>query len=222
MANLTLTAQTRSDTGKGAGKKMRKAGKIPAVLYGKGQEGTPLTLESMDVSRLLSTHGATTSILELEITGGGTSSKKNIFIKEIQKHPYREEVVHMDLFEVAMDQEISVMVPVEVLGEPEGVSMGGILEMKRREIEITSLPDQIPDSIKIDVSSLQIGDSVHVEDIQPPDGVKIDFETNYTILSVVVPAAEPEPEEEAEEVVEGEEVEEKEAPEKEEEEAGEE
>jgi large subunit ribosomal protein L25 len=222
MANLTLSAEARSDTGKGAGRKMRRAGKIPAVLYGKGQEGTPLILESMDVSRLLATHGATTNILELELKDGGKSSKKNILIKEIQKHPFREEVIHLDLFEVSMDQEISVMVPIEVAGESEGVKAGGILEMKRREIEIVSLPDRIPDSILIDISALQIGDAVHVEEITPPEGVQIPFEANYTILSIVAPAAEPEPEEVEEEAVEGEEAEEKEAPEKEEEEAGEE
>lgn len=220
MAELRLSAEARSDTGKGAGRKMRRAGKIPAVLYGKGQEGIPLTLESMDVSRLLATHGATTSVLKLEFKDGGKNLKKNILIKEIQKHPFREEVVHMDLFEVALDQEISVMVPVEVTGESQGVKAGGILEMKRRELEIVSLPDRIPDSIVIDITDLQVGDVVHVGDITPPDGVRIPFEANFTILSVVAPAAEPE--EVEEEAVEGEEVEEKEPGEVEEEEAGEE
>jgi large subunit ribosomal protein L25 len=222
MTDLKLSAEARSDTGKGAGRRMRRAGKIPAVLYGKGQEGIPITLESMDVSHLLATHGATTSVLKLEVKDGGKSLKKNILIKEIQKHPFREEVIHMDLFEVAMDEDISVMVPVEITGEAVGVKEGGILEMKRRELEIVSLPDRIPDSIVIDISALQIGDAVHVENITPPEGVRIPFEANFTILSVVAPAVEPEPEEEEEEAAEGEVVEGKEAAEEEEEESGEE
>jgi large subunit ribosomal protein L25 len=222
MANLKLSAETRSDTGKNAGRKLRRAGKVPAVLYGKGQESVSLTLDTLDVTHLLATHGATTSILELEIKDGGRNSKKNILIKEVQKHPFREEVVHMDLFEVTMDQDVSVMVPVELTGEAEGVKMGGILEMKRRELEIVSLPDRIPDSIVVDISTLQVGDVVHVSDITPPDGVQIPYEANFTILSVVAPAAEPEPEEVEEEAAEEEAAEKAEAAEKEEEEAGEE
>ena len=223
MTALKLSAETRSDAGKGIGRKLRRAGKIPAVLYGKGQGGVSLTLDTQDVSHLLASHGATTSILELEIQDGGKSSKRNILIKEIQKHPFREEVLHLDLLEVAMDQKVSVMVPIEVIGESAGVKMGGILEMKRRDLEIVCYPDRIPDSIVIDISALEIGDVVHVEGIMPPDDVQIPFDANFTILSVVAPAAEPEPVEvEEEEAAEEEAVEKEAAPEREEEEAGEE
>ena len=190
MATLRLSAETRSDTGKGAAKKMRRAGRIPAILYGRGQEGVSLSLGNKEVSHLLANPGAMTNVLELEITDSGKSSKKNILVKKIQKHPFREEVLHMDLLEIALDQKISVMVPIELAGESEGVKMGGILEMKRRELEITSLPNQIPDTIVIDITELQIGDAVHVEDITPPDGAQISFESNFTVLSVVAPAAE--------------------------------
>jgi large subunit ribosomal protein L25 len=128
----------------------------------------------------------------------------------------------MDLLEVTMDQDVSVMVPVEITGEAEGVKIGGILEMKRRELEVISLPDRIPDSIVVDISALQIGDVVHVADITPPDGVQIPYEANFTILSVVAPAAEPEPEEVEEEVAEEEVAEKEKAAEEEEEEVSEE
>ena len=223
MATLRLSAETRSDTGKGAAKKMRRAGRIPAILYGRGQEGVSLSLGNKEVSHLLANPGAMTNVLELEITDSGKSSKKNILVKKIQKHPFREEVLHMDLLEIALDQKISVMVPIELAGESEGVKMGGILEMKRRELEITSLPNQIPDTIVIDITELQIGDAVHVEDITPPDGAQIFFESNFTVLSVVAPAAEIEEEEAEEEEAEGEAAPgEEAAPEKEEEEGGEE
>lgn len=223
MATLRLSAETRSDTGKGAAKKMRRAGRIPAILYGRGQEGVSLSLGNKEVSHLLANPGAMTNVLELEITDSGKSSKKNILVKKIQKHPFREEVLHLDLLEIALDQKISVMVPIELAGESEGVKMGGILEMKRRELEITSLPNQIPDTIVIDITELQIGDAVHVEDITPPDGAQISFESNFTVLSVVAPAAEIEEEEAEEEEAEGEAAPgEEAAPEKEEEEGGEE
>ena len=223
MATLRLSAETRSDTGKGAAKKMRRAGRIPAILYGRGQEGVSLSLGNKEVSHLLANPGAMTNVLELEITDSGKSSKKNILVKKVQKHPFREEVLHLDLLEIALDQKISVMVPIELAGESEGVKMGGILEMKRRELEITSLPNQIPDTIVIDITELQIGDAVHVEDITPPDGAQISFESNFTVLSVVAPAAEIEEEEAEEEEAEGEAAPgEEAAPEKEEEEGGEE
>ena len=223
MATLRLSAETRSDTGKGVAKKMRRAGRIPAILYGRGQEGVSLSLGNKEVSHLLANPGAMTNVLELEITDSGKSSKKNILVKKIQKHPFREEVLHMDLLEIALDQKISVMVPIELAGESKGVKMGGILEMKRREREITSLPNQIPDTIVIDITELQIGDAVHVEDITPPDGAQISFESNFTVLSVVAPAAEIEEEEAEEEEAEGEAAPgEEAAPEKKEEEGGEE
>jgi large subunit ribosomal protein L25 len=112
----------------------------------------------------------------------------------------------MDLLEIAMDQEISVMVPIEIVGTAKGVKLdGGILEMKRRELEIVCLPNIIPDSITFDVSELEIGDTIHVEELTVADGITIPHDTNFTILTVVAAAVEPEPEEEVEE---GEEVEE--------------
>ena len=222
MATQKLTAEARSDTGKGASKKMRRGGRIPAVLYGKGREGMSLSLEGLDVSHFLATPGATTNILKLEINEGGKNLQKDVLIKKVQKHPFREEILHLDFLEVAMDQEISVMVPIEVVGESKGVKEGGILEMKRRELEVVCLPDRIPNTLAIDITELEIGDAVHVENIAPPEGVKISFESNFTVLSVVTPAVEAAPAEaEEEEEVEGEAKEEKEE-EKEEEEGGEE
>lgn len=215
MSALKITAEPREGTGKGVARKLREAGRVPAVLYGMGKDGVPLSLDSYELNQLLSSAGARTSILELEVRDGGKDSSKNVLIKEVQKHPYKDNILHMDLLEVAMDEEISVMVPIEILGTPKGVKLdGGILEMKRRELEIVCLPNIIPDSISIDVTELEIGDNVHVEDIEVPDGVSISHDVNFTLLTVVAAAVEPEPEEEVEEGEEVEEVE-GEAPEEE-------
>ena len=209
MAAMKITAEVRDGTGKGVARKLRQAGRIPAVLYGQGHEGVSLSLDSYELNKLLGTTGARTSVLELEVKGGGRSGRQNVLIKEVQKHPFREQILHMDLLEVAMDEMISVMVPLEIDGTPKGVKLdGGILEMKRRELEIECLPSVIPDSITIDVSELEIGDTIHVEDLAVPEGVSIPHDVNFTLLTVVAPAVEVEPEEELEEGEEPEEGEE--------------
>ncbi len=215
MSTLKITAEEREHTGKGVARKMRQAGRIPAVLYGQGHDGVSLSLDSYELNQLLSTAGARTSVLELEVKGSERSGRQNVLIKEVQKHPYKDLILHMDLLEIAMDEVISVMVPIEIVGTAKGVKLdGGILEMKRRELEIVCLPNIIPDSITFDVSELEIGDTIHVEELTVADGITIPHDTNFTILTIVAAAVEPEPEEEVEEGEEVEEVE-GEAPEKE-------
>jgi len=213
MSTNKITAEVRESSGKGVARKLRAAGRIPAVLYGQGHDGVSLTLDSYELNQLLATAGAKTSVLELEVKDGGKGPRRNVLIKEVQKHPYKDIILHMDLLEIAMDEEISVMVPIEIVGTAKGVRLdGGILEMKRRELEIVCLPHIIPDTLTIDVTELEIGDNIHVEDVKVPVGVTITHDTNFTIMTLVAPAVEVEPEEE----VEGEEVEgvEGEAPEK--------
>jgi large subunit ribosomal protein L25 len=207
METIKIVAETREDAGKGAARQLRQSGRIPAVLYGQGKEGISLTLDAHEIRKLLGGFGARTNILELEVTEKGKESfKRNILIKEIQRHPYKDTVLHMDLFEVAMDQEINVMVPIETVGTPAGVIMGGILEMKRRQLEVFCLPGSIPDTLTVDISHLEIGDVVHVASIEVPDGVRIPYDVNYTILTVVGATEEPEEVEEGEELEEGEEA----------------
>ena len=223
MAALKITAEVREDTGKGVARKLRQAGRVPAVLYGVGQDGVPLSLNSHELNLLLASSGARTSILELEVRDSGKNDKRNVLIKEVQKHPYKDFILHMDLLEVAMDQEISVMVPLEVVGTAKGVKMdGGILEMKRRELEVVCLPNAIPDTLTVNVTELEIGDVVHVEDIEVPEGATVPHDVNFTLLTVVAAAVEPEPEEEGEEGEEAEEGAEEAAEKKPEEEEGEE
>jgi large subunit ribosomal protein L25 len=198
MTSLKLTAQTRETTGKGNARSLRRQGLIPAILYGRGADVVSLTLSENEVSDLLATGQATTGVLNLEVVEGKKSTEKNVLIKEIQRHPYRDSIYHLDLLEVAMDQDISVMVPIETVGESIGITMGGILEYKRRELEVVCLPTNIPDSIIIDISDLDIGDTVHVESLQPPAGVSIPFDTNFTVLTLV--GAAPEEIEEEEEL----------------------
>lgn len=198
MSSLKLTARTREAAGKGNARSLRRQGLIPAVLYGRGSDVISLTLSEIEVSDLLATGQATAGVLNLEVVEGKKSTEKNVLIKEIQRHPYRDSIYHLDLLEVAMDQDISVMVPIETVGESIGITMGGILEYKRRELEVVCLPTNIPDSIIIDISDMDIGDTVHVESIQPPAEVSIPYDTNFTVLTLV--GAAPEEVEEEEEL----------------------
>lgn len=205
MSAMKLTAQLREGSGKGVARKLRRDGKIPAVLYRVGKDGLSLAINSVEFSHLVAKGQAQASIVKLQVEDDKDSMEKDVLIREIQTHPFKKDVYHIDLQEIAMDQEISVKIPVEIVGDSAGVEMGGILEFKRRELEVSCLPGKIPDSIIIDITELDIGDSVHVEDITPPVGVTIPHDVNFTILTVVGAAPEEEEEvEELEEDVEGE------------------
>lgn len=205
MAAMKLSAQLRESTGKGVARKLRRDGKIPAVLYRRGEDGLSLAISSVEFSHLVAKGQAQASIVRLQVQDGKENIEKDVLIREIQTHPFKKDVYHIDLQEITMDQEISVNIAVEIVGESVGVEMGGILEFKRRELEVSCLPGKIPDSIIIDITDLDIGDSVHVESIVPPEGVTIPHDVNFTILTVVGAAPEEEEEvEELEEEIEGE------------------
>ncbi len=195
---MKLSAQLRDGSGKGAARKLRRDGKIPAILYRRGEDGLSLVVSNDEFSNLLAKGQAKASVIRLQVKDGKESPERNVLIREIQTHPYKRDVYHIDLQEITMDQEITVKIPVETVGDSIGVEMGGIMEFKRRELEVTCLPGNIPDSIVIDITELDIGDSVHVESIVTPEGVTIPRDVNFTILTVV--GAAPEEEEEVEEV----------------------
>jgi large subunit ribosomal protein L25 len=134
--------------------------------------------------------------------GNGESVKKTAMVKELQTEPVSRQFIHVDFYEVAMDQKMLFRVPVEVVGKSPGAEEGGMLQVIRRELDVYCLPSNIPDSIKIDVSGLGIGDAVHVEEISLVDNIEIPAETNFTVVTVVGMAAEEVPEEEVEEGVE--------------------
>ena len=128
-------------------------------------------------------------LIDLEIRKGDQPERKVVMVKDIQIDPLQRAILHTDFYEVAMDEMVTVEVPIHLVGKPEGTKMGGILEQVQRVIEIQCLPGDIPKSVDIDVSSLKIGDSIHVQDIQV-EKAKILSDTNLTIATVVPPLAE--------------------------------
>lgn len=185
-----LTARSRTMSGKGAARQLRRSGRLPAVVYGRRDEAESLALDTHELSRLLSRIHAATTVIDLEVDGG---EPRPVLIREIQRHPYRTQLLHVDFFEIRADVKIRVSVPVHLVETPAGVEMGGMLQFLRHELEVECLPNEIPSEFKVDVSALEIGDSLHVSDVEAGGVTILDDET-VTICTVVPPALEEEEE----------------------------
>ncbi|MBC2715816.1 MAG: 50S ribosomal protein L25 [Desulfobacteraceae bacterium] len=200
-------AQTRHSTGKGTARSLRRDGKIPAVLYGSDIESIPLSISIYDIEQLLKKVNYAQALLNLKVEGG-EPFEKTVMIKEIQTEPLNQNFLHMDLYEVDMKRKLTATVPIVTTGTSKGVEAGGILQIIRRELDVNCLPTEIPKQITIDITDLDIGDSIHVDEIELEGDVEIPFDANFTIMTVVVPKVVEEEVEEVEEGEEGEELEE--------------
>ena len=210
MAGNVLAAENRTETGKGAGRRLRAVGRIPAVLYGKGVETRSLSVDPRALNSLLHSSGAgLNTLIDLEI--GGQSQQ--VLLKELQREPIGGGFVHADFFQVDLTERVTVSVPIHIVGTAKGVSLeGGILDLPVREVDIECLPTAIPDEIEVDVSALEIGDSIHVSDIVLPADTEMRTDLGLAVATVVAPKA-AEEEEAAETVAEGESAEAAAAPE---------
>jgi large subunit ribosomal protein L25 len=202
VAEKVLSAEQRSATGKGANRKLRVAGQIPAVIYGKGRDTQSVALDPKALASLLHASDAgLNTLIDLSVAG----RTDTVLVKELQRHPVSGSYLHVDFFQVDLTQTITVSVPIHLVGKARGVEFGGILDHPLRELEVECLPRAIPESIEVDVSGLEVGDSIHVSDLRLPEGVEVMTDPELPVASVVLPAAE----EEAtptETVVEGEEA----------------
>ncbi len=189
MEQISLSAHKRTDTGKGAARRLRRAGFVPAVLYGPGVKGAvTLALSNKELEKTLHTTAGENVLVNLDIEGD--SGSRTVMFREIARDPVRGALEHVDLLEVAMDHEVTVEVPVHFTGKSEGVALGGILQSDMRRLKVQCLPGRIPESIDIDVTGLQIGQSLHVKDIKLPEGVKCIDDPEHTVVSVQAPAVE--------------------------------
>ncbi len=189
MERLVLTAQVREETGKGVARKLRAKGLVPAILYGPRTQPIPLSVSRKELSKALRTEAGGNVLIDLEIKDGDLPSRKVVMLKEVQYDYLGKEILHTDFYEVAMDVMITVEVPIHLVGRPEGAKLGGILDQIRRVVEIQCLPGDIPNSIEVDVSSLKIGDSIHISDIKFEKG-KILTDPGETIATVLAPIVE--------------------------------
>ena len=192
MERILIKAHLRSETGKGAVRKLRGKSLIPAVLYGHKRDTMSLSINMDELKKVVGDKDKEHALHALKVEGRDDLGEKLIMIKEIQVDPLGQEYLHVDLYEVKMDEKITVPVTVHVTGKAEGVKIGGILQYITREIEVRCFPNQIPEHVELDISPLNIGDSLHVRDLTLPEGVEILSQPDLPIVSVVAPTIEKE------------------------------
>jgi large subunit ribosomal protein L25 len=198
VGEIALQAEPRDQTGKGAARKMRADGRIPAICYRRNAASVSISLDPHSLHDLIRNASAgVNTLFDLKMAGGGDFDGRQVLVKDIQRDPVSGDYLHADLFAVDLKEKIHVSVPIHLTGSAEGVTLGGILDHALRELEIQCLPGAIPEEFSVDVSALDIGMSIHVRDLTLPDDVELLVDPNLSIVSVVAPAVEEEvPEEE--------------------------
>src|SRR6266566_5783815 len=183
---VSLPASPRVTTGKGPARQARFRGQVPAVLYGRGRPTQALAVESQALEKALAGIEPESTIIELAVDG----KKTQALIREIQRHPIRPDIIHVDFYEIHAQQKVTLKVPVHLVGAPDGVrNAGGVLDQVTRDVEIEVLPEHIPDRVELDVTALKIGDSLHTRDLSIPNAVILTG-ADLTIATVVPPRAE--------------------------------
>lgn len=180
---ITLRAEQRQGTGKGVARKLRSAGQIPGVLYGRGISAVPVVVDRQALAKALRTEAGRNVLIDLEVDG----ETHLTLARELQKDPVRGTLVHVDFLKIARDVAIEVDVPIHIAGESPGVKEGGVIEHHLWSLRVSCLPSNVPDRIDADVSRLAIGDMLRVGALTPPEGVTILTDSEEAILGVVVP-----------------------------------
>ena len=186
MATVSLSATPRSTKGKGFARKLRQTGEVPAVIYGHSREPQSLSLNTRDVEKLLVQIAGTSTVVELSI--GGTAVRT--LIREVQRHPFKRQVLHVDFQELVAGEKVTLSVPIRFHGVATGVREGGgILEEVLHQVHVRVDPSSIPDHIDVDVASLTIGHSIHIRDLALPEGAEVMDDEDATVCLVSAPRA---------------------------------
>jgi large subunit ribosomal protein L25 len=180
MAQTTVQAEKREKHGSVASRRLRRSGRVPAVVYGHKQDVVSITLSSEDVHNIVAHR---IKMLALDVAGASES----VLVKDVQFDTFGERVLHLDLERVAMDEVIHVECPVEFVGTSKGAAAGGVMEQLIADLEIRCLPGNIPESIRVSVSDLEIGDSIHVKNVKAPEGVTIETDPEQILVTVRPP-----------------------------------
>ena len=190
ITTVSLAAERRNASGKGPARQMRMTERVPAVVYGRGRDTESLSVSGADIDKLLATHATGSTIIELDIDGNPVK----VLIREVQRHPVRRSIMHLDFYEIHEGETVTVTVPIHIEGSPDGVrNAGGTLDQVLREVQIAVLPRNIPERVELDVDALTIGQSLHVSDLVI-ENAKILTDTGMTICVVIPPRVEEEPE----------------------------
>jgi large subunit ribosomal protein L25 len=186
-----LTVQRRTQVGRNAVKKIKTEGFVPGTIYGAHQEPINLQVKGRDLSTLLSHAAGENILVDLEIIDSGIATNSLALIQEVQHHPLKSDLVHVDFRAVSATEKVTAEVTIETVGEPIGVkTYGGLLEHPLRALEVECLPKDLPEIIEVDVSQLNVGDSLHVSHLQLPEGVEAITDGDITVALVVAPRVE--------------------------------
>ncbi len=182
MAQVTLEVEAREVSGKGFARRLRGAGKVPAVVYGKGMETALITVEPKALQKAVSGEAGWNTLLTLK--GAGLDSKV-VVLKDASIHPLRRDMLCVDFHAINLREKSHFMVPVNIVGKSAGEKVGGSLQLIRHELEVFCLPTAVPQSIDVEVKMLEIGDTVHIQDVVVPEGVELVYDVNFTVVTVV-------------------------------------
>ncbi|MFI5230763.1 MAG: 50S ribosomal protein L25/general stress protein Ctc [Gemmatimonadales bacterium] len=186
MASASLSASARADRGTGVARKLRQTGHVPAVIYGHGREPLSLTINTREIDKLLTQISAANTVIDLSIDGSAVRT----LIREVQRHPFKRHILHIDFQELVAGEKVTVSVPLHFTGVAEGVrNSGGILEETMHQLHVRVDPSSIPDSITVDVTHLTIGHSVHIRDLALPAGVTVLDDIDATLCVCNAPKA---------------------------------
>ena len=186
MATANLSVNARENGGKGVARSLRREGRVPAVIYGHGREPKSLSINTRDLEKLLEHISAENTVIDLDLDG--TNSRT--LIREIQRHPFKRQILHVDFQELVAGEKVIVRLPILLVGVPDGVRMdGGILDQTLRELEVEVDPANIPNHVEVDVTKMVIGSSLHVSDIKLPEGVEIVGDAEGSVAVVSAPRA---------------------------------
>ena len=185
---LTISAQVREKLGKNANRRLRASGLTPAVFYVGGNVSIPVTVNEAALNKLYASAGRT-SVFTLEINDKGKKSTHTCLIWDVEYYPTKNRFQHVDFYGVDMDKELKIRVPLEFVGTAKGTKLGGRLEVYREQIFILSKPASLPKKITVDISGLDVGQSLRVQDLVMPEDVRASFDTNFAILTVTMPGA---------------------------------
>jgi large subunit ribosomal protein L25 len=183
MASAEFNVALRENTGKGVARKLRAQGLVPAVVYGQNMEPCCISFEPKVLEKAIATDAGWNTLLTLK--GAAPVEGQVAVLKHLELHPLRRNMMSADFHAIDLNKKVSFMVPVVTLGKSVGEKEGGSLQIIRHELEVICLPGAVPQAIEIDVTALEIGDVIHVEEVQAPDGVEIPHDVNFTVITVI-------------------------------------
>jgi large subunit ribosomal protein L25 len=190
MEQIQVEAFIRNQSGKGAARTLRRSGQIPAIFYGPETQPISLYVHQMDLEKIFKKHSGENLFFQVQLKGGQQEESRTAMLKELQKDPLSRAYLHVDFYEVSLTKELEVEVGLRLIGKSKGVEKGGILQEARRDLQIRCLPRNIPEYIEVDVSGLDIGDSIHVRDLKLGEELRVLHDPQTTLVTIVPPMEE--------------------------------